>query len=589
MSVDFAGLDSTIAAHLSDIGGVLACHGFLRQDQGTWQEIALIGPVNRDAASPFLQSFDPAAGGSVQPLAGDQKGWLASYSCSSGAVEMLMLFTLRHADMAQLQPVLEQLESKMGWILVAAQDRIQKARAALDLPTEIGAALLVESATAVTRRELADQWIARLERALSPDLVAVLWTQTAKPILAAQSGGGEVERPSEAVDALKDVALTAIRARMGLFWGDGSAPQTDQEKLDAALGVFSAKSAMALPIYNDDICIAVVAVFWRGADAPVLTSEAGENLAQVLASSSMIQRRAHPTLRHIVLTWFRDVALAIVGKRAAKIKIFAAITALVLVIMALIPITQRPAFEARIEARNRYIISAPFDGFLQEAPYQLGDALEKGKTVLALEDAELRLQLARTTAETQRLDGEMQSALAQRDTAKLRTLDAQLRQAKVQVDLLNHQLEQSQLVALRDGVVVGGDAWRRIGGRVRQGEPLLEIADPASYAVAIYADESWVSDIAPQGTGTLLLAAHPNQPIAVQVRQVTSDTGAKTGGNAFLVWADVKTDTSPTAAQVPLLEGMRGIVRLDMARTSMLAAYTRGIRQWVSKTVWRWF
>ncbi len=588
---DFGQFQSALAAHLTDVQGLNACHAFVRFDDDAWIEAARIGTVQPDLAPPILQDFAPNGGGAVSALPKDQ-GWLASYACSSGAVHLCLLFYLSKLPSDDLHRALEALEAKAGWLLVAAvgaeNDRLKE----LDLPSDIGAAVLLEAALARNPRALADGWVARLERALIPDLVAVIWVDGESLTLAAQSGGGEVERPSRAIEALKDIAKQTVEDRSALRYTrgmGGQMPAKAQAKLNGALDVLGARMVLSLPIYLGDPCHAVTVALWNSSDRPLPSVEAADQIAQVLAQGLAIQQRAHPSIRQIARTWLMDLAIVLFGKRAAKVKLFALATAILLGALALIPTTARPAFEARIEARNRFVISAPFDGFLSEAPFQLGDSVAAGRTVLALDDADFRLQLARITAETQRLDGEIQTARSQRDTAKVRALDAQLRQAQVQVDLLTHQLEQTQLVALRAGVIVGGDAWRRVGGRVRLGEPLLEVADPESYAVAAYIDESWVADLPPSTTGKLLLAAFPSQPIPITLTQVTADASNRGGVNVFLAWADLGADLGAEAnPELPLLEGMRGIVRLDGARMSVLRAYTRGLRQWLAKTLWAW-
>ena len=57
----------------------------------------------------------------------------------------------------------------------------------LALSVDLGAAILLEASQAHTRAELADQWIARIESALTPDLVAVVWIALAAPLAMAQT------------------------------------------------------------------------------------------------------------------------------------------------------------------------------------------------------------------------------------------------------------------------------------------------------------------------------------------------------------------------------------------------------------------
>lgn len=55
------------------------------------------------------------------------------------------------------------------------------------------------------------------------------------------------------------------------------------------------------------------------------------------------------------------------------------------------------------------------------------------------------------------------------------------------------------------------------------------------------------------------------------------------GRTVFVAWIE----PSETGGK-DLLDGMRGIVRLDAPAASMLAAYTRGPRLWLRRTLWKW-
>jgi hypothetical protein len=583
-ATDHRRFQAAVTKHLAEVAGLRACHAFIQSGDGPWQEAARIGAVEDDLAKDALAHFDPQGGGSVAPFG---TGWLARYACSGADVNLFLLFYLNQISPQDLQARLQTLESKTGWLLVAAIKSQAARQQDLALSVDLGAAILLEAAQARSGAELADQWVSRLERGLSPDLVAVLWIDGDVPRLASQSGGGLRERPSRATHDLDEIARVTVAQRVPLAFDIGAQNTalsiTAQESLTHACRDLEVARLLALPIYLGDDCRAVVISLWQSPEGDLPDADAADLIAQVLSQSLAVQSRAFPEWTKVLRNWIMSQMRGLFGPKAAKIKLFALAISAALILLAMIPTTARPPFEARIEARNRFVVSAPFDGFLADAPFQLGDAVAANATLLALDDGDFRLQLARQVAERQRLEGEGQAARSERDTAKVRMIDAQLRQTQVAIDLLNHQLSQTQLVANRAGVIVGGDAWRRIGGRVRLGEPLLEVADPQSYAVSIYLDESWVANMAEGGAGNLLLAAYPDRPIPVTLRQVTADASSQGGINVFAAWASFE-----APADLPLLEGMRGIVRLEAGRTSLLGDYTRGLRLWLRKILWRW-
>ncbi|MBI1417659.1 MAG: HlyD family efflux transporter periplasmic adaptor subunit [Limimaricola sp.] len=582
-------LRAALMQHLAAIDGLLACQAFVRPEGGDWAEAASVGQGDPNNIAPVLQAFDPEARGSVTAIQGPGgAAWLATYACAGPGLDMCLLFYLSGITPSDLQSRLYAIEDKTGWLLVSALRDADETRADVTLSIEMGAAVLLDAAQARTRGDLADQWIARLERALAPDLVGVAWVSNDAPKLAALSGGGLIERQSRARRALEDLAAEAIEARSNQSYDpSGTGEDETQTPLDDtvsdALSALEAAKALAMPLYVGDPCRAVVVALWTSPEAVLPQPASVDLIAQVLGESLAIQERARPSIWRRLRNWAGGTVRLIFGKRAGKIKIGAALVALALVVMSITPTQSRPAFEARIEARDRFIVSAPFDGFLSQAPFQLGDAVPKGALVVAMEDTDFRLQYARAQAEARRLETEIQAARSARDSAKVRSLDAQAQQTQVQIDLLDQQLKQAKLTAQNAGVVVGGDAWRRVGGRVRLGEPLLEIADPQSFAVMAFIDESWVAEIPPGAHASLLLAAYPQTPLPLTLNTVTTDAQTRGGVNTFSAW--LKLDAAPPAE---LLEGMRGIVRIDTGPTTLLAEYSRGVVRWLRQTVWKW-
>jgi hypothetical protein len=98
-----------------------------------------------------------------------------------------------------------------------------------------------------------------------------------------------------------------------------------------------------------------------------------------------------------------------------------------------------------------------------------------------------------------------------------------------------------------------------------------------------FLDEDWVADIAAGTTGTVLLTAYPQSPLSVSLTTVTTDAQPRDGVNTFGAWFEVEIE-----GNVTVLDGMRGIVRLEVPQTSVLAAYSRGPMRWFRRTLWRW-
>jgi len=602
MAVDetFPMFTKALGRHLSGLKGLKGINAFLH-DRGTWVEVSRLGQTIPELVDPTIAKFDPHGGGEFEALTGERTGWAASYMLGGPGLDMVLILYLDGLAPNEIQTQLALIEAKVGWLMLAALSDREEEIGSVTLGTEIGAQVLLDAASARNRRQLADQWIARLERALSPDLIAVAWIVRDKPKMAALSGGGLIERNSDARSQIEALADFAVRARAPIVLapraaaGTGAlapdhehmqdpATQTAEEEALARVETLGGERGLAMPIYLEDEAEAVVVAVWaEGSSAGPLHPEAADLVAEVLGEALTIQARAFPSIRRRLGNWLWAGIRGIFGPTAWKLKVFLAVAAVVVVGLANWPSRYEPSFTARLEAQQRRVVAAPFDGFLAEAPFQLGDVIAPGEVIVAMEDSEIVLQAAQSASELADIEAQLQTARAQRDSARVQSLEAKARQIEVQQDLVQRQLALAKFQATETELVVGGDAWRRVGGRVRLGEPLLELADPQSFRVLAYIDEDWVADLEPGSAGTLLLSAYPATPISVTLSDVTTDPQTRSGINTFSAWLELSGETD-----IALLDGMRGVVKIQGQETSMLAAYTRGTMRWLRRTLWRW-
>jgi len=586
-------LRRTLARRLSDVEALLGAQVFLRRGRD-WVEGARLGTVRPDEAEEILSGFNPERKGAVRALSEPPGRWRLVWMHSGGGLDICLVLILGDVPGERLQVLLPQIEIRAGWIVAAAHAEGVERTADVALGTEMTAALLLDAARASTQRQLADQWIARIEQALRPDLVAVTWNHGDAPKLAALSGGGLIERPSLERSTLELIATAAIRLNRPLVAaaapddpdteGDPRAtdPQRDaMREVLAQARVLGCAQAMALPLSTGDRVDAVIVALWREGRVP--RPEAADLIAQVLTESLRVQRRAHPSILRRFGSWVSGFGRLVFGRTAWKAKLGVAIAVVGLAVMALLPSAYRPSFEARVEFGDRRILAAPFDGFLAEAPFRLGDLAPDEAVLVALLETDLTLQRAEAEAESARIETEAATARAQRNSAEVRTLEARAAQIVARLALLDAQIAAASTVADGPRLVVGGDAWRRVGARVRLGEPLLETASPDTVRVLAFIDEDWIGELAPGAAGTLLLASDPDAPIPVHLSEITSESLDREGRTVLVAWID----PSETGGK-DLLDGMRGIVRLDAPTASMLAAYTRGPRLWLRRTLWKW-
>lgn len=568
-----------LAQHFAPLKGVRGAAALVN-DNGQWAEVARFGDTLPDRHEAAVRAFGPEGGGSVEPL--PTGGWAATYMARASGLDLVLVLNIAALGPAELKMLLDTVELRAGWLMVAALRARDSGDADRSLAAEVGAQLLLGAARARDRGALADLWVARLETVYRPALAAILWVGADQPRLAVVSGGGSVSGHSDRRRQLQDMARHAVEARVPVLLA-ADAAMAQGLTVDAALRDFDAASAWIIPVEDGREVVAVAVICLPGPPAQAPGPALADQVAAILSESLTVHTRAHPRPLRRLGNWLTAGFVALFGKTLWKLKLATLLFALVLLVAALVPSSQRPAFTARVEAEDRMIMSAPFDGFLSGAPFQPGDSVGAGETLVSLDDSDIRLQLTQRRSELAETETQLQAARAQRDSARVRQLETRRDQGLIAVSLLERQLERATLRVDRPVLVVGGDAWRRVGDRVRLGEPLLEVASPDRFQLRAFVGEDWISSLAEGTSGSVVLTAFPDRPIPVTLSVVGRDPAMTNGEYAFPVLLDLA-----APSDLAVLDGMRGVVRLDLGEGSLLYVYTYGLRRWFDRTLWRW-
>jgi len=544
---------------------------------GRWEEAARFGDVLAERHEAAVRAFGQTDGGTVEPL--PTGGWAATYATRAPALDLLLVVNIAAVGPTELQTLLEAVELRTGWVLIAALRSGSRDTSERSLAAELGAGLLLGAARAQDRSSLADLWVAQLEAIYRPRLAAICWTPAGLPRLAVVSGGGPVTGQSDRRMQLQELSRRAVEARVPVVLGTEGAEAQD----DPTLADLDARTVWLIPVEDGREVAAVAILCLDAAKADGPGTALADQVAALLSESLAVQSRAHPRMLRRLGNWLLAGFVALFGRSLWKLKLAALVVALALTFAALTPSEQRPGFTARVEALDRQIVSAAFDGFLAEAPFQSGDRVAAGDLLVRLDDSDIRLQLTQRRSELAETETQLQNARAQRDSARVRQLETRRDQGQIAISLLERQVQRSSAVSDRAMIVVGGDAWRRVGDRVRLGEPLLELASPDRFRLRAFVSEDWIADLGDGMAGEVALSAFPDQPIPARLVGIGRDASMVNGEYVFPVLLDLMPPPG-----LAVLDGMRGVVRLDMGEESLLSIYTRGLRRWADRMLWRW-
>ena len=238
--------------------------------------------------------------------------------------------------------------------------------------------------------------------------------------------------------------------------------------------------------------------------------------------------------------------------------------------------------DAVIEGSLQRIVAAPFEGYIAAEALRAGAIVQKGDVLARLDDRDLGLERLRWTTTVSQKETEYSRALTDGDRVEASIVLAQIEQARAQVALVDEQIARTVLTAPLDGIIVSGDLSQKIGASVARGEPLFTIAPLDEFRAILSVDERDTAQIEPGQTGQILVAALPNQPLPYVIRTITPVNQIGDGRNLFRVEAEL------TQTDAALRPGMQGVGKTMIEERLTIANWTRGARDWLRTTLWRW-
>ncbi|GAG75556.1 unnamed protein product, partial [marine sediment metagenome] len=241
----------------------------------------------------------------------------------------------------------------------------------------------------------------------------------------------------------------------------------------------------------------------------------------------------------------------------------------------------RPKAPFILEAIEQQVIPAPFDGYIKSVAVEVGDNIEGENSVLAaLDDAELRLQLAAAKAEKVGFLKQESAYMRENETAQAQIARANADKSQAQIDLLNYQIGQANLISPINGIVVKGDLKRQIGAPVKTGDILFEVCPLESLRAQLMVPEDLIFDIEVGQEGRLATASYPGQPIEFVVERINPMAEVVNQRNVFKVRVRLL-ETYPW-----MRPGMEGVAKVSAGKRPYIWIWTRKIINWIRMKLW---
>ena len=341
--------------------------------------------------------------------------------------------------------------------------------------------------------------------------------------------------------------------------------------------------ALTVPLFVKDAFVGAV-VFERPADRPFdqPSVDVAEALAAILGPALLDKREIDRWIGLKLLDSVRREFARVAGPGHAKRKLALA-GAVVAGLAAQFSVgTYRVPGHGRVEGAVQRSITAPFDGFVREAPVKAGAVVRAGDPLAVFDDRDLVLERLRWVAERQQHVVEYGEALGKEQRADALRFTNLREQAEAQIRLVDEQLSRARVVAPFDGLVLSGDLSQSIGAPVRRGDTLFDLAPLDDYRVVLDVDESQIADVAPRQRGSIMTAALPGRAFAFTVERVTPIATAQDGRMVFHVDARLE-ETSDR-----LRPGMEGVGKIDAGRRRTVWIWFRSLFRWAELATWKW-
>ncbi|WP_439114095.1 efflux RND transporter periplasmic adaptor subunit [Hydrogenophaga sp.] len=237
---------------------------------------------------------------------------------------------------------------------------------------------------------------------------------------------------------------------------------------------------------------------------------------------------------------------------------------------------------AELVTDSTQLVSAPFDGFVQEVGVSLGDEVQANALLGRLDVRDLLLQESEIGADLRRYIAEADRARAQGELAEVEIAQARVAQAQARLDKVLFYLQQAQIKAPFAAVVVEGDRRDLAGMPVRQGDRLFRLARVEGLYAALHMPERDVRHLQPNAVGELRLLSEPNRSIGFRVQSTVPVAQVKgQQGNHF--WVRVQLTDPPEDWWRP---GMSGMAQVDAGRKNIAWLLTHRLVDLVRMKLW---
>lgn len=256
--------------------------------------------------------------------------------------------------------------------------------------------------------------------------------------------------------------------------------------------------------------------------------------------------------------------------------------ALLLLFAFFVPLPYSVSAVTRLEGSVQRALVAAADGYIQQIAARPGDKVKQGQVLAELAQQDLQIERSKRGSELAQHVNAYSAAFARADRATLMVSQARMEEARAQLELVESQIERTQVKAPFDGVVISGDLTQQLGAPIQRGAVLMVVAPADGYRLIVEVDERDINDVKAGAAGRAALAAMPGTTHAFRIERVTPLAATREGRHFFEVEGKLE------VTNAALRPGLQGVARIDAEARPLASMLFGRLANGLRLHLWSW-
>lgn len=234
-----------------------------------------------------------------------------------------------------------------------------------------------------------------------------------------------------------------------------------------------------------------------------------------------------------------------------------------------------------VKADRMTHLTAPFDGYVQEAVVRVGDVVSFQSPLLYLDRSELLLDKSAAEADLKRYTHETEKYRAEQHLADMQISAALALQAQARLDQIVFRLDQAVIRAPFRGVVVEGEWQDKLNAPVSPGDLLVKLAQLEGLYLQLDIPEEDIAEVTENASGQFAFLTAPEKKYELKLIRVHPAAVDRQKGAVFEARAGMQ-----SASQEWWRPGMTGMAKINVGWRSLWWIFSHKTTDYLSRKLW---